>query len=111
MVFSKSCTLAVGFCTTFVAYDARGASLTEVPPLSGDTASEVRALAPDGKYAAGLSGTNHGLFWSSFTLGSYRVGNTLSSHTLSTGIGYRTVTAGQQIVVGGNDSAGWVSCF
>lgn len=98
---------------------ASAAVLTEVPPLAGDNESEVRALTPDGKYAAGISrcagactpAATRGFFWSSFTLGTYRVGNTGSSHTASTGIGYRTVSTGRQIVVGGNDTSGWVSCF
>ncbi|MEP0841420.1 MAG: hypothetical protein HRF43_01760 [Phycisphaerae bacterium] len=87
------------------------ATLHTIEPLSGDTSSEGRAITPDGKYVAGLSGTNRGIFWSSYTLGTYRVGNAASSHTLSTGIGYRTVAGGRQVVVGGNDSSGWVSCF
>lgn len=84
-------------------------TLTQIVPLVGQTASDARAITPDGKYVAGNSGAN-GIFWSPGA-GTVKVDNGSSSHTNSTGIGYRTVAAGTEIVVGGNDSSGWVSAF
>ncbi len=38
------------------------AALTNIPTLSGDTANDARAITPDGRYVAGLSGSRGFLY-------------------------------------------------
>ena len=81
-------------------------SVTQVPLLSGDTSNEARAITPDGRYVAGLSGTNNGFFYDS---ASNTVVHPVSSDgaaaQILTGVGYRTdssqVPPQTQIVLSG----------
>lgn len=81
-------------------------SVTQVPLLSGDTSNEARAITPDGRYVAGLSGTNNGFFYDS---ASNTVVHPVSSDgaaaQILTGVGYRAdssqVPPQTQIVLSG----------
>lgn len=94
--------------------EARGGlSLTNIPPVPGDTSNEGRAITPDGKYVGGLSGNSNGFF--------YDVMNDFVTVPLAggyagivTGIGYRTDSSQApsvvQVVLDGSNS-GWHGQF
>lgn len=107
--------------------------LTQVPPWSGLSAggntfagatTEVRAITPDGVYVVGTAtgidtkpdtttvAATYGMIWDA-TNGPRKVLSSDSAiATIVTGVGYRTVTAGQQLVTMGLSAGGptyWLS--
>ncbi len=76
-------------------------TLTRIPLLPGDTTSDARAVTPDGRWVAGISGSRGFLY----AVGTTNVFNVISSDdaqsTLVTGVGYRTNGGQQQIIVSG----------
>lgn len=81
--------------------------LTALTPVGTQTASDARAITPDGKYVVGNSGTV-GALWSvsNPTGGIAVIGNSIAAET-ATGVGYRTVNGQQQLVIHGGSSGGW----
>ena len=76
-------------------------SLVMVPPLSGQTASEARAMTPDGRYVVGNSGTS-GYLWDSVTAPANSVAAVAGSAMKeSTGVAYRTYNSIQEVAVFG----------
>ena len=75
--------------------------LTNVPVLSGDTTNEARAITPDGRWVVGVSGSRGFLH----AVNTTNVFNVVSSDgaqaTLLTGVGYRTNSGQQQLVLSG----------
>ena len=91
--------------------NAAGAlTLTRIPTLSGDTTSEARAITPDGRWVAGVSGSRGFLH----AVNTTNVFNVLSSDgaqaTLLTGAGYRTNSGQQQLVLSGL-AGGWFTTW
>jgi hypothetical protein len=81
-------------------------SLIQIPRLAGDMSNEARALTPDGRYVAGLSGTNNGFFYDSVSNTVVRpVSSDGTAAQILTGVGYRTdsnqVPPQAQIVLAG----------
>ncbi len=91
-----------------VSSGAMAASLVRIEPLDGATSSQGRAITPDGKYVAGISGTR-GFFWSP-DAGTVNVIHGGRQSTEASGIGYRVVQAGTEIVIAG-ESAGFHTSF
>ena len=87
-----------------------------IPTLSGDATNEARAIAPDGLWVAGVSGssTNARGFLYDVTSGNvYNVRDPFGAQsTLAAGVCYRTSGGQQQVIVGGL-AAGWNAdyCF
>jgi hypothetical protein len=81
-------------------------SLTNLPPLAGDTTNEARAVTPDGQYVTGISGSR-GFLYKVATGGAV---NVLSSDgaqsTLASGVGYRTYNGQQELIVRGLTGSG-----
>ena len=77
------------------------APLTNVPPLAGDTANDARAITPDGRWVAGVSGTRGFLY----DLNTGSLANVVSSDgaqsTAVTGVGYRTNSGQRELVLSG----------
>lgn len=93
---------------------AMAATLLRIAPLAGLEATETcgRAITPDGKYVAGIN-DSQGILWASDGAGGGVTSNVIASgrqSTVASGIGYRTVTAGQEVVIGGL-SSGWATTY
>ena len=92
--------------TLTLATNAGGAfTLTKIPALSGDTTSDARAITPDGRWVAGLSGSRGFLYGVNTT----NVVNVVSSDgaqsSIVTGVGYRTNSGHQEVVLSGLSSS------
>ncbi len=81
--------------TLVVTTNAPGEPLTSIPTLSGDTTNDARAITPDGRWVAGVSGSRGFLY----DLDTASLVNVVSSDgaqsAILTGVGYRT-NSGQQ---------------
>lgn len=96
-----------------VASSAMAISLSPVPFVTGQTASEARALTPDGSALVGTSGTV-GAFWPltksgtnvSVGSGTAIVSSAAWAFTSASGVGIRTVNGQPQYVAHGM-SSGW----
>jgi hypothetical protein len=87
-----------------------GVTLRAVPVLSGDTINEGRALTPDGKWIAGVSGSRGYLFNTLTTnLFNVRSADNFQS-SIITGVGYRTQGSQQELVMSGLASD-WFTTF
>jgi hypothetical protein len=76
--------------------------LQMVPPISGQTASEARAITSDGRYVVGTSGTTSGLFWDSVTAPGDSIAPVAGSvMKYATGVAYRTYNSTQEVAVFG----------
>jgi hypothetical protein len=86
-------------------------TLAAIPTLSGDTGNEGRAIAPDGRWVVGVSGGSRGFLYDINTANIFNVLSADSAQsTILTGVGYRTVSAQQEIIMSGL-SAGWHTEF
>ena len=76
-------------------------ALTGIPLLSGDTTNQARAVTPDGRWVAGLSGSR-GFLWAAGSTNAINViGSDGVQSLLLNGVGYRTVNGQTQLVVSG----------
>ena len=87
-----------------------GVPSTSIPPLSGDTANEARAITPDGRWVVGVSGSRGFLYGVDTTNLVNVVSSDGAQSTLLTGVGYRTNGGQQQIVMSGL-SGGWFTAW
>lgn len=100
------CALTVGVLASSV---LAVPTLSTLAPLGAATASEARAITPDGKYIAGFSG--NGVVWDAANPGTaINVLAAGAQATSATGIGYRTVNGSPQLVVHGL-SAGFSTTY
>jgi hypothetical protein len=95
---------------TLVVTNAFGqVTLTNIPPLAGDTSNEARAVAPDGSWVVGVSGTSGFLYDVSGVniLTNCSLPNAASAvASTATGVGYRTANGQREIILSGL-SSGW----
>ena len=80
-------------------------ALAAIPTLSGDTTNDARAVTPDGRWVAGISGTQGFLY----SVNSSNVFNVIAGGAQAavlTGAGYRTENGQQEVIMSGT-SAGW----
>ena len=80
------------------------ATLTSIPLLSGATTSDARAITPDGQWVAGVSGSRGFLYGVNTTNAVNVLSSDGAQSTLLTGVGYRTNSGQQQIVLSGLSS-------
>lgn len=102
------CAVTIGVLASAV---VAAPTLSQLAPLGAATTSEARAITPDGKYIAGVSGT--GAVWDAANPGvAINVLAGGAQATTATGIGYRQDGPGgaQQIVVHGF-SAGYSTTY
>jgi len=78
---------------------ALGASLTAIAPLGTDTSSDAYAIAPDGRYVVGLSGTAQGFIWDAVNGPRAIIDTGNAQATKASGIGYTVNDGVQQIHV------------
>ncbi len=76
-------------------------TLSTIPALPGDTANDARAITPDGRWVVGLSGSRGFLYAASTTNVFNAVSSDGAQATLLSGVGYRTDSGQQQIVMSG----------
>ena len=77
-------------------------TLTNIPTLSGDMTNDARAITPDGRWVAGVSGSRGFLYAVNTTSVFNVVSSDGAQSTLATGVGYRTnLSAQQEIIVSG----------
>jgi len=78
---------------TVVSNAVGSVTLISIPTLAGDVVNEGRAITPDGRYVAGLSGTNHGFLYDSLSNRLVRpVSSDSAAARIATGVAYRTDT-------------------
>ena len=86
-------------------------TLTNIPTLSGDTTNDARAITPDGRWVAGISGTRGFLYG----VNTANVINVVSSDgaqsTNVTGVCYRTNLSAQQEIIMSGMSGGWFTTW
>lgn len=86
-------------------------TLAVIPALSGDTSNEGRAIAPDGQWVSGVSGSARGFLYAVNTANLFNVLSADNSQsTILTGVGYRIENGQQEILMSGL-SAGWNTDF
>ncbi|GMU20424.1 MAG: hypothetical protein AMXMBFR13_05210 [Phycisphaerae bacterium] len=91
---------------------AWGASLSPLGDYTGEDGSQGRGITPDGKYIVGNSynngsATTRGLLWEAANPSvAYNLINGGRQSTVGTGIGYRTVAAGKELIAFGTTSSG-----
>jgi hypothetical protein len=85
-------------------------TLTNIPLLSGDTSNDARAITPDGRLVAGISGSRGFLYG----VNTANIVNVVSSDgaqsTNLTGVGYRTNGSRQEVVLSGL-AGGWFTAW
>lgn len=112
--WKKVVTLAAAVAVTVGATSAlaAGPSLSALGSYTGENGSEGRGITPDGKYVVGNSYNNtsavtRGLLWEVANPGTaHNLINGGRQSSAGTGIGYRTVGAGQELVAFGMTGSG-----
>ena len=91
-----------GVATLVVTTNALGQGpLASIPTLSGDTANDARAITPDGRWVAGSSGSRGFLYAVNAASALNVVSSDGAQSAVLTGVGYRTNSGQQQIILSG----------
>ena len=74
-------------------------TVTNIPTLTGDTTNDARAITPDGRWVAGISGARGFLYAVNATNAVNVVSSDGAQSSVVTGVGYRTNSSAQQEII------------